>query len=155
MINAKTMSTYLEDHLTGATLVIELVDRRRKRDDVEAWMHEFHAQLLSSRRIVQSLADQFSTGASHIKQAAGWAAEKAAQVKLALDGDGNEDLRDLLELETMRTGVEGQKCLWRSLQRLDDERVGAVDIEAHLRTADEQADTLEQFRLDAAVRALT
>lgn len=145
-----SLRTYLQDHLAGATGVIELVDRRRSREP-EAWLDRFRAQLATEHDIVTSLAEQLDSRAHPVKRSAGWMAEKAAQAKLVLDGRGDDALRDLLELEVMRTGVEGKRCLWRTLGELtDDDRIAAIDLDRLRTWAEQQAEELERRRLAAA-----
>ena len=105
--------------------------------------------------VLRGLADDVGR-ASAPKQAAGWVAEKAAQLKLVADGHADQDLRDLLELEAMRTGVEGKRCLVRSLRQLgEDPRLARIDLESWEDQVDEQAVQLERIRLAAARAALT
>jgi hypothetical protein len=151
----QAMRTYLGDHLLGARAVTEVVQRRIDRGDGPDYLTTFLTELEQERGIVEDLLDEFG-GSSLPKQAVGWVAEKLGQVKLQLDAVIDGDLRDLLELELFRTGVEGKGCLYRSLRALTaDPRIAAVDVDALVDLAARQAEELERHRLAAALAALT
>ncbi len=154
-MNEMHLKVYLDDHLMGASTVIELVRRRLDRDDAPPWLHTFLQELQEEREVLQTLARAIGGQASPVKQAAGWVAEKAAQLKLTADAQSDGTLRDLLELETMRTGVEGKRCLIRSLRCLeDDPRIAQVDLDWWQDLAEAQAERLEALRLQAVMAAI-
>ena len=154
-MNEAVLKIYLDDHLVGANAVTEMVRRRLDRGDGPMWLNVFLSQLEEEAAVLRDLADEVGR-ASAPKQAVGWMAEKVAQLKLMADGHADESLRDLLELEAMRTGVEGKRCLVRSLRQVkDDPRLSGMDLESWEQQVDEQATQLERFRLDAARDALT
>ncbi|WP_370325842.1 hypothetical protein [Euzebya sp.] len=153
-MNASTTGLYLNDHMLGARTVVELVAHRIERGDGPAWLQQFHAELQRDLGVVEQLAGRFETPKAP-KQAVGWVAEKVAQLKLKVDAMADETIRDLLELELMRTGVEGKACLWRSLLDFaDDPRIADIDLTALIDRAAAQADELEVHRRESARAAL-
>jgi hypothetical protein len=155
-VDHAALRTYLEDHLTGARTVIELVEHRLDRGAGPDYLAQFLEEIRSERQVLQGLADAVGDPAGPAKQAAGWVAEKVGRVKLALDEVLAEGLRDLLELELCTTGVEGKRRLYRSLQAMaGDPLLAEVDVDGLLALADRQAEELERHRLAAAIAALS
>ncbi len=150
----QNLAVYLQDHMTGARTVIEMVQRRMDRDDTSPWLHTFASELEEERQMLEGLAERVGS-VGMLKQTAGRIVEQMAQVKLQIDGRLDDSLRDLLELEAMRTGVEGKRCLIRSLMALlPDPRLDGVDLSWWESLAKGQAERLEQLRVAAATDAL-
>jgi len=84
------------------------------------------------------------------KAAIGWLTEKAGRLKLNGRLLGRSPLSDVLELETLRVGIEGKAAMWRALNTLkgDEERFDRL-----LRRAASQADLVDQYRLRIAPKA--
>jgi hypothetical protein len=91
------------------------------------------------------------------KVATAWAAEKVGRLKLNGRLLDRSPLSSLVELETLRLGVEGKACLWRTLllvakhePRLDPSRLDAL-----LERATSQLEALEAMRMDASAEVFT
>lgn len=154
-VKASTLRTYLEHHLTGANAVIDLVARRVDDGDGDPWMAQFLRELRDEAAQLRRLADRLpAPQLPH--RILGRVAIRGARIRLAFESlRRGEEFRDLLELEMVRTGVEGKQCLWRSLLALDDDPALAdLDLDALLRQAHDQATRLERRRTDAARAAL-
>ena len=89
-----------------------------------------------------------------VKTRAAWAAEKVGRLKLNGQLRGYSELSRVLELEGLSLGIEGKLALWKSLEELNDPRIGSFDL-AELRSrAQSQLDDLEPHRLAAVRTAL-
>jgi hypothetical protein len=132
------LSTYLNDHLAGATAGVNLA--RRVAGDLAGDIEEDREALLD---VMQRLA----VGQDRLRVAAGWGAEKALRYA---------PLSRLEELEALSLGVEGKLALWRTLRHTygDDPRLAGVDFDELAGRAQSQRRRLERRRLSAAEDAL-
>src|SRR5687768_8175715 len=89
------------------------------------------------------------------KAAIGWLTEKAGRLKLNGRLLGRSPLSDVLELETLRVGIEGKAAMWRALQTLPGQNAGAdaERLDRLLRRAEGQADLVDAYRLRIAPKA--
>ncbi len=88
---------------------------------------------------------------------AGWVVERAARLKLNGHLRGRSPLSSLIELETLRLGVEGKAAAWRTLRELG-ERDGRFDVQRLdllLDRAHEQIETLEDLRVQTATEVFS
>ena len=148
------LAIYLNDHLAGATLGVEL--SRRVRDEnggseLGAFLAELHREIDEDRTSLLTLMDELGVKRSPVKARAAWVAEKLGRLKLNGQVRGYSPLSPLLELEGLATGVEAKLALWLALRevRPDDERLTTL-----IDRARSQRERLEPHRLAAARRAL-
>jgi carbon monoxide dehydrogenase subunit G len=141
-VNTELLSIYLNDHLTGAMAGTELARRisrthpelRVLADDIEA-----------DRKELLDFMRQAGVESRPHKEALGWLTEKAGRLKLNGRVLGRSPLSDVIELETLRVGIEGKIALWRTLRKLnsfDDTRLERL---AH--RAESQAELVDRYRL--------
>lgn len=146
-MNIELLGIYLNDHLAGAMASAELARRvsrthpelRLLADDVEA----------DRKELLDFMRETGVEPRPH-KEAIGWLTEKAGRLKLNGRVLGRSPLSDVLELETLRVGVEGKTALWRTLRKLgsfDDARLQRLEARAV-----SQAELLDQYRLHLAPR---
>ena len=135
---SRYLPIYLNDHLAGATLGVELAKRTLKEND-EGELGEFLrwlvAQLLEDRRALLERIEQPSLA----KAGAAWLAEKAGRLKPNGHLTTYSPLSRLVELEGLKTGIEGKRSLWLALE--EPELVAR---------AEEQLARIEPHRLAAA-----
>jgi len=93
------------------------------------------------------------------KAYAGWGAEKGGLLELKKGGllelnasvTRRSGLSTLIELETLRLGIEGKALLWRTLLSLTPHRaLDEAQLNGLLERAGEQADTVEAVRRQTA-----
>lgn len=148
------LGIYLNDHLTGASVGVELTRRSAKgqlaasrRTALSQLAEEVEEDRVSLIRLMKSL------GAPVQKHriAAGWALEKLGRLKPNGTWVHRSPLSDVIELESLRLGVEGKLCLWRMLHQLadTDTRISVVDLDDLEQRASSQIETLEAMRLEA------
>jgi len=145
---SKYLPIYLNDHLAGATLGIELV-RRTRRENRGGELGEFLAwletQLVEDRGALLALIDKPSLA----KGSLAWLAEKAGRLKTNGHLLSYSPLSRLLELEGLKAGIEGKLSLWLAL-----ESAGVVEVGPLIARAHEQRERLEPHRLAAAKAVL-
>jgi len=156
----RRIDIYLNDHLAGATVGVEL-SRRAARNSRGTPSGEFleglHRDIAEDRRTLQSIVRALGVDASPVKPALGWVAEKAGRLKLNGRIRGHSPLSHLVELEGLEAGVAGKRSLWQALARAypDDRRLAPFDLDALVARAEQQLEGIAEHRLQAARPALT
>jgi hypothetical protein len=146
------LAIYLNDHLAGATLGLELVRRASKEHDGELgeFLHELRQQIEQDYRALLEVMDVLGVNRSRVKPALGWVAEKVGRLKLNGQLTQRSPLTPLVELDGMASGVAGKLKLWVALREVvDDESLRARLDELSARAERQLAD-LEPHRLAAA-----
>jgi predicted DNA-binding ribbon-helix-helix protein len=156
---ARYLPIYLNDHLAGATLGVELA-RRACRENAGSELGEFleglHGELVEDRESLLGVMRTLGIAPSRAKVVGAWVAEKAGRLKLNGEVTSYSPLSRLLELEGLAGGIEGKRSLWLALQQIreSDARLRDVDLERLVARAAEQRERLEPFRQAAAATAL-
>ncbi|MGP3947612.1 hypothetical protein [Streptomyces sp. 7N604] len=149
------LGIYLNDHLAGATAGVELsrrmarAHRRSGRgDDVKRLATEIASDRWSLIRLMEDL----DVPVRRYKFYGAWAGEKVGRLKLNGRLIRQSGLSVLLELETLRIGVEGKALLWSALlaAAADNPRLDADRIRELRDRAGQQMDILESLHADAA-----
>ena len=154
----KPMDTYLNDHLAGSVMAIELAERTIRENEggsVAARLSPLVEQIREDQTVLKGVIERLGRGESSLKKAGAWLAEKAGRVKLG-GTDEPGDLSRLEVLEMLTTGVHGKRALWRALRVVAAryEELRGLDLDLLERRAVEQHDELESMRLEAAKAAL-
>jgi hypothetical protein len=158
------LATYLNDHLGGANAGVELARRLEQavRDQPDgASLDGLADEIAEDMETLRSVVGAIGGSTNPIKQAAGWVAEKAHRVGVAVDtalGDGesgDNDLTPLLEAESLSLGVEGKLCLWVALLEVAGAypSLASLDLPRLADRARDQRRRIEVVRLAAARRA--
>ncbi|HVK00509.1 MAG TPA: hypothetical protein VM365_06570 [Gemmatimonadales bacterium] len=152
------LQTYLNDHLAGSVMAIELGERTIRENEggpVAARLSPLVKQIREDQTVLKGVIERLGTGESSLKKAGAWLAEKAGRVKLG-GTDEPGDLSRLEVLEMLTTGVHGKRALWRALRvvAVRYEELRGLDLDLLERRAAEQHDELEAMRLEAAKAAL-
>ncbi len=159
MTNEKLLAIYLNDHLAGATVGVELARRTLAANDgteLGATLRELLAEIEEDRDTLVRLMRSVGAARSRVKTAAAWGAEKAGRLKLNGQLRGYSPLSRLVELEGLATGIEGKRALWLALGavRDRDRRLQEFDLDALAERARSQGERIEPHRLAAAATAL-
>ncbi|SDL95996.1 Carbon monoxide dehydrogenase subunit G [Lentzea albidocapillata subsp. violacea] len=147
-MNTELLGIYLNDHLTGAMAGTELARRisrthpelRVLADDIEA-----------DRKELLDFMRQAGVEPRPHREALGWLTEKAGRLKFNGRVLGRSPLSDVLELETLRVGIEGKAALWRTLLKLNS--FDETRLERLARRAESQAELVDQYRLHLTPQA--
>lgn len=159
MVATSHLSTYLNDHLAGSVSALEMLGRLREayHDRFDTSVFErIESGIQEDRSLLERLMQRLGVSHSPVRQAAGWLAERAARLKLAIDDPSDGALRAFEMIELLSLGIEGRMSLWRSLSAIaaDEQSLNDVDFEALIRRAREERERLEPLHAAAAREAL-
>jgi hypothetical protein len=152
------LAIYLNDHLAGATLGVELARRLRtsNEDDPEFGpvLTEVCAEIEADRETLKAVMDRLGAGQSKLKPLAASLGERLGRLKLNGRLWGYSPLSRLDELELLQIGVVGKRRLWRALEHTRASDLPDFDLGALAGRATEQLGRLEALHLKAAALAL-
>lgn len=152
------LAIYLNDHLAGATLGVELARRLRgsNRDDPRFGppLSEICAEVEADRETLKAIMDRLGVGQGKLKPLAALLGERVGRLKLNGRLRGYSPLSRLVELEALQMGVVGKRRLWRALERTHASDLPEVELGALAERATGQLRRLEDLQLKAAALAL-
>jgi hypothetical protein len=157
MVN-ESLATYLNDHLAGSVVALELLDHL-ERDGAGTGQASIlagvHADIEADRQELEAFMAQLGITVSAPRKAAGWLVEKLSEIKLHLDDAGNGALRRLEALETVSLGIAGKEALWHALAAAAEDApdLNGLDYARLARRAESQRAVVESLRLRAAKEA--
>jgi hypothetical protein len=157
-IGEDRLSIYLNDHLAGSTVGVDLARRAARNNRSNSYGPTLEAiadEIEQDRVTLTTLMDQLGIGQDRLKVALSWGLEKASRLKLSGELIGYSSLSRLEELETLSLGVEGKLSLWLALRATHkaDPRLATIDLEDLIRRARSQRRRLERLRVRAAGEA--
>lgn len=152
------LAIYLNDHLAGATLGVELAKRlRASNQDDPAFgpaLAELCAEIEADRETLMAAMDRLRVSQSKLKPLAAVLGERLGRLKLNGQLRGYSPLSRLDELEMLQIGVVGKRRLWRALEHTHASDLSGFDLDALADRATEQLKRLETLHLKAAALAL-
>ena len=153
------LATYLNDHLAGSVVAIELMEHLEATfagTPVAAFVAELRAEVETDRRELQALMTQLQIAESPARKASAWLAEKFTELKLRLDDPAGGELRLFESYEALSLGIEGKRSLWLALSAAAEETpaLQIADYTRLARRAEEQRSRVEAKRLEIAKTAL-
>lgn len=152
------LAIYLNDHLAGATLGVELARRLRasNEDNLEFGpvLAEVCAEIEADRETLRAVMDRLGVGQSKVKPLAAVLGERLGRLKPNGRLWGYSPLSRLDELELLQLGVAGKRRLWRALEHTHAGELPGLDLGALADRASEQLRRLEALHLKAAALAL-
>lgn len=152
------LGTYLNDHLAGATAGAELIKRLSKaeahRPEGES-LRRLATEIAEDRQALLDIMAKLNIPVRQYKAWLGWTAEKLSRVKPNRHVFTRSPLSRVVELETMRLGVEGKTAGWRILRARAavDARLDVGRLDELISRAERQLTELEQLRLQSATAA--
>jgi hypothetical protein len=155
---SEALVTYLNDHLGGAQIAVQLLEAMRDQHDDQDF-RQFASVLLpeieADDLTLRHIAEKVGSGPSAVKQVGGWILEKAARLKLGHTGSRDFELFESVELLTL--GILGKLSLWKALQAAStsDSRLREYDFETLIRRAQDQYEQAERRRLNLAQLVLS
>jgi hypothetical protein len=158
-VRPELLGIYLNDHLAGATVGVELARRMARLYTGPAagrTMERLAADIAQDRSALREIMAGLRVPSRAYKICAGWIGEKAGRLKLNGRLRSRSPLSDLEELEMLRLGVEGKAAGWRTLRVLADldARLDKARLDELISRARDQADLLEDLRVRAATEAI-
>ena len=157
MANHKHLSIYLNDHLAGATVGLELAKRTlgsNRGTPFEPVLERIAAEIDEDRATLRDIMRALEVGEDPVKKVGAFVAEKVGRLKLNGSLFSYSPLSRLVEFEGLMLGITGKLGLWRSLQEVGDPRLDEFDLAALEARASEQQGAIEEQRLEAARIAL-
>jgi hypothetical protein len=155
---SRYLAIYLNDHLAGATLSVELARRLRSSngDDPEfgAPLAQICAEIEADHDTLVRLMDHLEIGRDQVKPVLAKVAERLGRLKLNGRLWGYSPLSRVLELEFISGLVGGKMQLWNALEQSFGETLHDFDFHELAARADRQGQRLEDLHLAAAQRAL-
>jgi len=152
------LAIYLNDHLAGATLGVELARRLRSSNQGDAEfgapLAQLCAEIEEDQKTLERLMEQLGVGRDPVKPALAKAAEKLGRLKLNGRIRGYSPLSRVLELEFLSGLVGGKLQLWNALEQSYGESLKGFDFHDLAARADSQGERLEDLHLAAAQRTL-
>lgn len=154
----RLLAIYLNDHLAGATLGVELARRLRSSNEDDAEFGEPLAQICSEieadRETLVRLMEHLEVGCDPVKPILAKVAERLGRLKLNGRIFGYSPLSRILELEVLSGLIGGKMQLWNALEQSFGESRDGFDFHDLAARADRQGRRLEDLHLAAAQRAL-
>jgi hypothetical protein len=155
----ESLATYLNDHLAGSVVALELLDHLEEDGAGTAdasLLAGIHADIEADRQELEAFMARLGIAASTPRKATGWLVEKLSELKLHLDDAGDGALRRLEALETVSLGIAGKAALWHALAAAAEDApvLNGLDYGRLARRAETQRDVVERLRLHAAREAL-
>ncbi|MFJ6770562.1 hypothetical protein ACIQOV_06235 [Kitasatospora sp. NPDC091257] len=157
---AEPLHIYLNDHLTGAFGGAALADRMARTHPGSPRAHDLRRlarDIEHDRDALVRIMTRLGVPVRRYRTWLGLAGERLGRLKPNGTVVRRAPLSDLIELETLRTGVEGKAALWRALRAIadTDERLDRVELDRLAERAAEQSRTLNGWHqvVSAAVLA--
>jgi hypothetical protein len=153
------LGTYLNDHLAGATVGVELSRRAAGSNRGTGYgetLLRLAEEIAEDRRTLEAIMKRLGVGRDRAKTTVAWGAEKLGRLKLNGQLVGYSPLSRLVELEGLILGVEGKLLLWQALAELapGDRRLADFDFDELVKRARSQRRRLERQRMNAVREAL-
>jgi hypothetical protein len=149
----KPLSIYLNDHLAGAELAIELLERlaaTHPSNSLGKLATTVLIDVVADRDVLQELCDKADAPGNELKLAGAWLAERVSRLKLRL-GNGL-GLGEFESLEMLSLGILGKQKMWKALHAIAslEKKLRQLDYPTLIRRAEQQHNAVEQYRLIAA-----
>jgi hypothetical protein len=157
---SKYLPIYLNDHLGGSTVGVELVQRianEYRGTELGSFADALTSEIKADRDALLEIMEQLGASKDQAKVAMGWITEKFGRLKPNGELRERSPLTPLVELEGLSLGIEGKRALWLALTSVDAvaERIGRARLDDLVARAEDQRARLEERRLDAARQAFT
>jgi len=84
-VSRDTLKTYLNDHLAGSVMAIELAERTMRENEggpVAARLSPLVEQIREDQTVLKGVIERLGTGESSLKKAGAWLSDMAGRVKL-------------------------------------------------------------------------
>jgi hypothetical protein len=153
------LAIYLNDHLAGSVVALELLERLEEthgRDGLGDFFKLLRADIASDRQDLEQLMEELKIDQSRTRKASAWVAEKFTELKLRFDDPQAGVLLLFESLEALSLGIEGKHSLWTALAAagIESSLVKLADYERLKQRAKDQRDRVEQLRITNALTAL-
>ena len=152
------LSTYLQDHRAGAEMGVNLA--QRLRDENEGTPYEDFLTLLAQQieedvLTLEETMQAFGVSKALLKTAGAKVGEVFGRLKPNEQLTGYSPLSRVLEIEMLRSGVQGKLALWDSLYEISgtDDRLDPDGLQSLIERAESQLAGLREHHRMAAREA--
>ena len=154
------LETYLQDHRAGAEMGTDLARRLAEENQGTPYEDFLLALVQEIEQDVATLEDimgRFGVGKATLKTAGAKVAERLGRLKPNDQLSGYSPLSRVLELEGLRSGVQGKLGLWDSLAQIapHEDRLDADQITGLQAKAERQLEELRTHHMMAAREAFS
>lgn len=153
----RLLGIYLNDHLAGATVGVELARRLRSSngDDRELGgpLSAICAEVEADRDTLRLTMERLGIGRSRLKPAVAWAGEKLGRLKPNGRLREYSPLSRVVELEMLALGIAGKARMWRALEATVGDGTHGSDFTALAERADRQRARVEELHRVAVGRS--
>jgi hypothetical protein len=158
-VSNRYLATYLNDHLAGSTVGVELARRAASENEgseLGAFLSALAREIEEDRETLKAMMASLGVGEDRKKVAVAWVGEKLGRFKPNGQFLGYSPLSPLVELEGLSLGIEGKLAMWQALLKVADRHgLDEAQLEELARRAERQRAGVESHRLAVAARALT
>ena len=152
------LATYLNDHLAGSVVALGLMESLEttyEGTEIEAIVKAVRTEVEMDRAVLEGLIARIDSPSAP-RKAAGWLAERVAELKFGVDDRKDGTLRLLESTEVISLGIEGKRALWRALAIAVDlsPALGGINYTELIERAEARREQIETVRLGAARAAL-
>jgi hypothetical protein len=156
---SKYLATYLNDHLMGATLGVELARRaagENQGSELGDFLSGLAPEIEDDRDTLLALMSELGVKPDRLKVAAGWTSEKVGRLKPNAQLRGYSPLSPLVELEGLLIGIQGKLAMWIVLGEVAQELgLDRARLDALAARAERQQADVERHRREVGRRALS
>lgn len=155
------LAVYLNDHLAGSTIGMNLAQRMvtsaEPGSERATILGRLATEITEDRNALLRIMAALGIQVRGYKVFAAWAGEKAGRLKLNGYLLTRSPLSDLEETEFLQLGVQGKAAGWQTLRYLADRdsRLDAGRLDDLITRATHQASELESLRSRTAQQVLT
>jgi hypothetical protein len=157
-LDSKFTPIYLNDHLAGSTMGLELAKRTlgsNRGTQFEPFLERLVQEIDEDREELRGIMRALDVGEDPLKKLTPYAIERVGRLKLNGSILSYSPLSRLVEFEGLALGVTGKLALWISLQEAGDQRIAGFDIAKLEARARAQQEGIEELRREAARIALS
>jgi|ERR1051325_1944855 hypothetical protein len=153
------LATYLNDHLAGSVVALELLEHLEavhSREPLRDFFRQLRADIAADRDELVALMKALNIDQSRTRKASAWLAEKFTELKLRVDDPKAGALLLFESLEALSLGIEGKRSLWITLAATSETTpsLKLADYARLQQRAQEQRDRVEELRIKTALVAL-
>jgi hypothetical protein len=151
------LGVYLNDHLAGSVMAIELLDLLHRADAPDPVIVSLRDGIEQDQGELRELMRTLGVTLSTARRVSAWFTEKLTEMKLRVDDPGDSGLRRLEILEALGLGIDGKRALWTALDACATiaPSLRQLDYPRLIARAEQQRSVVETLRIEAARAAVT
>jgi hypothetical protein len=143
MFHSELLPIYLNDHLAGSSVGLDLAKRAAKENEgteLGDFLQDLAAQIEADRAVLEDVMARLDVKRDQLKVGAGWLGEKLGRLKLNGRLLEYSPLSRVIELEGLIAGVNGKRALWKVLALAvpSEPRIADIDLAHMIARAEEQ-----------------